>query len=346
MSQLLKHKQQIIKNIRLYLSCHFSIDVAFRKVAQLYTNETKKILVQCASSLESGLSPSVVMLSCGFVTKQESALLAAGEMSGYLHDALLNIENLLVKEKEIKQICLQALLYPIIICVLTSCLVGFLLFFIFPQVIPIFNSFGQKLPFATRSLLFIYQIISASVWYIVALLCIVFGVSYLYKKQFMLLFRRIILFLLIKTPILKSCYIEYSCALWARHTSLMIRRGVPFKDIFLLVGEITDHPDIIATSEKIVRNLEHGLPISDAFSDQVLVLKDIKNIVSAGEETGMLEDCFFQISIFYEEKVSQTIKKLTIILEPLLLILMGGCVGIIAYAMVAPMYQLTTHITH
>lgn len=346
MSHVLTYKEQIIKNVRLYLSCHFSIDEAFRKVALSYEGEIQKELTGYASFLERGLLPSAVLLSQGFITKQESVLLAAGEMSGYLEASITQIEELIKKEKEIKQICIQALLYPIIILILTSCLVCFLLFFIFPQVIPIFNSFGQSLPLATRALLFIYNGLQNTLWYIVSGVFVFVTLFYFYKKWWIQFLKQILLRILCKTPLLKTCFIEYSCALWARHISLMSKSGVPIKDIFALAAEITNHPSLIGTSLRVVENLDKGISISAAFGERIPVIKDIKNIISAAEETGKLGECFMQVSLFYEEKVSITIKKLTVILEPLLLVLMGGCVGIIAYAMVAPMYQLTSHIAH
>lgn len=351
-----KDSTEIIHLLRLYTLCGISIDQALLNVAENKSEGTKNVLKSCSVGIQSGIAISEIFKNHHIVSEQESALLAAGEYAGYIGDAFKQIEYLRIQEQETKQIIFQACLYPVLIFILMSGLIAFLIFFIFPQIIPIFTSLKTSLPLSTRLLIFFHKQVLSHPIFILGAVFLTIGNIVLFRKKIKILVLRSMYFLLSRLPIINLCYFEYASALWARHISLMLERGIDMYEICISTKKITKHPLVVLISEKLLGYIKTGDQMYKAFDPLVVRFLSGKPIVSlcvsmgqiikTGEETGTLLQCFAHISHFNEDNMRKRVKIITSILEPALLIAMGLCVGLVAYSMIAPIYQLTNTISH
>ena len=266
-----------------------------------------------------------------------------GEASGTLASNLAYLAEEMEKSRELKRTIRGALIYPIVILVATLGVTSILVFFIFPKILPVFSSLKIKLPLST-------VILIATLGFLLHygyLLLIGLVVLVLFFRLIIVLpavklfFDRVILVL----PVISSLSINLNNASFARVLSVLLKSGIQIVDAIITTSNTFDNlvykKAFIAAAEEVKKGEQFFKYLS---RHPKLFPPLLTGMIEIGENTGNLEENLAYVSDYYTKEVDASVKSLTTLLEPLLLLTMGLIVGFVAVSIITPIYQISSGI--
>ncbi|MBI1833591.1 MAG: type II secretion system F family protein [Candidatus Andersenbacteria bacterium] len=267
------------------------------------------------------------------------SFIRVGEASGRLQESLEILAKQLQKEFELKRAVRGGLLYPAII-VLALIAVGIaMMIFVIPKLVEVFEGFDVELPLTTRILIttsgFFHHY-----WYLVILIVIILvGGSWgLLRVKSVKAF---IMHWMLYVPIIGNIIQRVNLARFSRNISSLLDSGVPFIETLQILGENTPHPSYAAVFAGAADYVKQGKELSAYLSQHEKLFPSlVTNIMKVGEETGELAAVLQEVAIFYESEVDQTMKNLTSVMEPVLMVVIGLAVGALAISIISPIYGL------
>jgi len=271
------------------------------------------------------------------------SLVEIGELSGTLAQNLLFLSEELERKQSLRKKILGALMYPFIVAVSTVVLVGTLIVFIFPKIVPIFIGMDIELPWTTRALLATSTFLISYGIYLLFLVPIVcMGCVRLYKKTRL---KRYVDTLLLHLPLIGNMVRDYTLAHFCRTLHVLLTSTMTLPEA-LEVTAHTLHNDSYVRALSVLKEQTHaGKPLSLALKSRPdLFPHAMVNMIAVGEHTGKLPDTCAYLARLYETAVDTTTKNLSTTVEPLLMLCMGLAVGGIAISIIAPMYEITEHL--
>lgn len=271
-------------------------------------------------------------------------IIKVGEEGGILDQNLEYLADELKKRQELKKKILGAMVYPAFITLATVGVTTLITVFIFPKLMPIFQSVGGNLPLTTRILIAGSGFI-ANYWYYLALglIASITGVVVAYKKNraFNLLTSRV----LIKVPIFGNLFQSYQMANLCRTFGTLLNCQISIISAANITADSTANllykREIFALAQEISK----GRKISLHFEQSPHLFPDmVPQMVAIGETAGNLGQTLLYLSDHYESEVSDITKNLSNSLEPVLLIVMGMIVAFVAVSVISPIYELTANV--
>jgi type II secretory pathway component PulF len=303
----------------------------------------KKILEEAQAMIKNGKS-----LSAAFEAHKESfpaifiGMVKAGEVSGKLDNTLAELARYLSKEYALRSKVKSALTYPIILLCASTVVVILMLVFVLPKLTKSFISSGVKLPWITKAFLFISQMLT---WSFILDIVVVAGLIW-----FFLYFRRtktgkkFFFFIISHTPVASKLVKKIALVRFTRIFGNLIASGLSVIDSIEIASQSINNQSYTHALEKTVTDIRNGVSVSGALSKYPeLFPRLLISLIVVGERTGTLEEILITFSDFYEEEVDNTLKELTSVLEPVLLLVMGLMIGSIAVSIILPIYQLVGH---
>lgn len=271
-------------------------------------------------------------------------LIAVGEASGTLADNLSYLAQLLERKAQLNRKIVSALVYPAIIMVGTLLVSGFLVLYAFPKMIPLFRGFHAQLPFPTRVLIFISDVISNHGFLVLSVcFCAIAGSVFLIRKPHI---RRRIQFMSIRLPLIRSLTTFYYLATINRTLALLLESGMRIEASLLLASDGLANAPYCESLNQIRLTVIEGNRVSVHLRKEPrLYPAVVTQIVAAGEITGNLKESFKTIAEVYEERLDELTRTLSTLVEPALMVIMGLIVGFVALAIISPIYGLTQNIT-
>lgn len=267
------------------------------------------------------------------------SFVGVGEATGKLQETLEILAQQLQKEFELRRAIQGGMMYPIVIITALFSVGAAMMIFVVPKLVDIFNGFHVELPLMTRILLGTSSWIS-TYWYIIGAL-IVIGVIGLRLIMKTVPGRTLIAQLLLFMPIVGSITKQINIARLSRNLSSLLESGVAFTEALAILGSNTPNPVYANIFLGAEAHVKQGKLLSDYFSaHQRLFPPLVVSIMSVGEQTGELAAVLKEVASFYEGEVDQTMKNLTSIMEPVLMILIGLAVGALAISIISPIYSL------
>ena len=269
-------------------------------------------------------------------------IIKVGEASGTLHENLEYLSEELKKKQVLKRQVFGALVYPAVIVAATIGITVMLTVFIFPKIIPIFQSVKATLPWSTRALIVISNFLShhgIALFFSIVAAIIAFIASMRLFPRFHLIMDHVLL----RIPLLGKLSKYYNLANICRTTSILLRSDVRIVQAIELVAASTKNlayrNELLTAKERII----NGQKISTQFgANKTLFPTMLAQMVTVGESTGNLGGTLMYLSGMYEEDINELTKNLTTLLEPILMIVMGLVVGFIAISIISPIYSITS----
>ncbi len=303
-----------------------------------------KIMDRIISNLESGqfLSTALTLFPAAF-NQLFVSLIKVGEISGTLPENLDHLSKELKKSSQLKAKVRSALIYPLVILVATVGISALLIFFVLPKIIPVFLSLNVELPAETKFMIaassFLVQYYLFIILGIVALAIILWLL--LRIKPIHYLYHRLILML----PIFGKISINYNVANITRSLGIFLKSGIHIVEAVTTTAESTNE-----VYSKILRQAAEEIKKGQQFHTYLesfpkIFPPTVSRMIEVGENTGQLSENLFYLADFYENEVDEITKNLSSILEPILLVLMGGMVGFVAISIIKPIYSLSTSLT-
>jgi len=267
-------------------------------------------------------------------------LVKAGEFSGTLVESLERLSIDLKKRHDFKNKVRSAMIYPVMVLIAVTGLGMSIAIFVLPKILPLFTSLNVDLPFSTRILIFVAEVfeqhgIAIFIGSIVAVILLTFFL----KRKFM---KPIIHWFLLKLPVVGPIIKNLNLENFTRTLGLMLESGLTIDESLKIVGESMGNFIYKRSVLGLIAVVRSGDSLMVGMERHASIFPTIvSKMISVGEKTGTLEGNLKYLGIFYEEEVDETVKNLSIIIEPALLIFIGMLVGFVALSILGPIYQIT-----
>jgi len=270
-------------------------------------------------------------------------MVRAAETGGILDQILDRLASFLEKEDEIRSKIKSAMIYPILVLVFAMLMLTALFMFVLPKFKEIFVTMNVKMPLATQ-LLFGMSSFLQHYWFVVFGLAIGAFVAYrTYAKTEQGRFKMDGLKL--RVPVLGEIIQKVSISRFSRTFATLIASGVPMMRSLEIVGETSGNSVIAKAVESARNSIREGQKISAPLAQSGLFPTMVTHMIDIGEETGRLSEMLVKVSDFYDQEVDSAVKALTSLIEPCLIVFMGGIVGFIAISIMAPIFKLVSSIS-
>lgn len=265
-------------------------------------------------------------------------MIKAGELGGVLDEILNRMATLMEKEYDLRQKIKSAMTYPIFIFGAALVMAVFVLIFILPQFVGVFEQFGGELPFLTKILVWI-TVTFNRYWYIFfagfALLIIAF-IAYSRTKQG----HKNIDYLKLKIPVFGNLFRKTSINRFTRTLGTLIRSGVPIIESLKVSAESVGNDIIAEAVMQSADRIKEGQSISMPLEESRVFPPMVTQMILVGEESGELETMLLNVSTFYDQEVERAVEQLTSIIEPILMVVVAGLVGTMVIAMYLPIFSM------
>ncbi len=263
---------------------------------------------------------------------------AAGEQTGHLDIVLERLADYTEGKQRLQNKIKMALLYPVILIVMAIIIVSFLLAYVVPEVVKVFEDSGQTLPLITRLMIAASDFLVDYYWLIILVIIASISVfSMLYKQP---LGKEKIHKLWLKLPLVGRLVRGSNTARFTRTLSILVASGVPLLEALKISGQVVENlPMRHAILEAALRvregaSLARSLDVSGYFPPIVV------NLIASGEVSGNLGEMLERSSVNQEQELETLISTLMGLLEPLLLLVMGGVILMIVLAILLPIFNL------
>ncbi len=268
-------------------------------------------------------------------------IVRVGESSGTLSKNLLYLAEELRREKELETKVRSAMVYPLVILVATLGVAGFLTFYVFPKLVPVFGSLNIQLPVTTRILLAILDFLrNYGFGALVGVAALVVGVRVLIKKVAPV--RYIIDESLVFIPVVSDLTVSVNMVNFARVLGLLLKSGVKIVEAL----EITKNTFGNLVYQRILHLAGDTMKQGGELGSYLMQKKRyfpplVSGMVRIGESTGNLEENLEYLSEYYDDEVDTKLHSLTSLIEPLMLLVMGLLVGFVALSIITPIYSIS-----
>lgn len=269
-------------------------------------------------------------------------LVVAGEEGGILDNILLRLSNYIEKAVALKKKVKSAMVYPTAIVAVAILVVTILMIFVIPVFEKMFLSAGQSLPFLTLVIVGISKLMKKYfLLFAAALVVLIFGLRRYYKTDGG---RRAVDGFLLKLPVFGMLLKKIAIARFSRTLSTLVSSGVPILDSLNIVAKTAGNRIVEDAIMRARSSISEGETIAEPLSRAQVFPPMVTQMISVGESTGSLDTMLGKIADFYEEEVDTTVATLTSLLEPFLMIFLGGTIGTIVVAMYLPIFQMASAI--
>lgn len=341
----LKEKMLFTRNLAVMVSSGLPVPRALHNLSvQTKNKRFSKILATVAEDLQAGMTLAESLgKHPGVFNELFVNMIAVGEVSGNLEEVLDILATQLEKDNELLSKVRGALVYPAVILAAMTGVGVLMLTYILPKITGVFEDMNVTLPATTRFIMALSDILINN-WLLVLIgfVAIVFGIrSFARTEAGKSFFGKLYLLL----PILGPIVVKVNCARFARIYSSLLSSGVPVTNALAIVERTLGNVHYKKAMKAATEEIQRGVNLSDVllrFPKLFPVL--VPQIIQVGEETGKTEMVLGRLATFYEEEVSQITKNMSSIIEPVLMIIIGGGVGFFAVAMLQPMYSVLENI--
>lgn len=266
------------------------------------------------------------------------AMIGAGEAAGALETVLQRLADLTEKQAALKGKILGALMYPMIMGFVGIALMGFLLVYVVPKVTKIFEDVKATLPLPTKILIGLSHAL-ADYWYIFLLLAVLAGYlirRYLKTPKGRAFFDRATL----RLPIFGNLFRLVAVSRFARTLATMIGSGVQLLKAMDIVKNVVQNTYLIQAIETSRNSVREGEGIGETLKRSGQFPPLVTHMISIGEKTGELEKMLERVADSYDAQVDNMVGTMTTLLEPIMILMMGGIVAFIVMSILLPILQL------
>jgi type IV pilus assembly protein PilC len=265
-------------------------------------------------------------------------MIAAGEAGGILDTILNRLAVYLEKSMKLKRKVKGAMTYPGVVLGMSVAIITLLLVKVVPVFQSIFAGMGRELPFVTQTLINLSSFVTDNSLYIMGaiVLVIVALVRFYRTENGRYLFDRMIL----KPPVIGSLMRKVAIAKFTRTLSTLISSGVPILDGLEIVSRTSGNKIVEKALMETRKNISEGKTIAEPLAATTVFPPMVVQMIAVGEATGSLDSMLSKIADFYDDEVEVAVAAMTSMLEPMLMVFLGGVVGAIIVAMYLPIFQL------
>jgi len=271
------------------------------------------------------------------------AMVKAGEESGQLSESLHTLSVQMERTSTIKKKIRGAMIYPTIVLIVLGVIGVLMMIYVMPSIISTFESLDVDLPPTTTFLIAVSKALQNHT--ILVLSGVILGIIGLVRFLRTKYGRIAASWVIPRLPVIGGIAKEANAARTARTLASLLSAGVDVIQATNITEEVLQNIFYKRILARAAQKVEKGAPLSDEFiANEHLYPVLVGEMILVGEETGQISEMLQQLAVFYEGEVEQKTKDLSTIIEPILMVVIGGAVGFFALAMIAPIYSISDSI--
>ena len=266
------------------------------------------------------------------------AMVRAGETGGVLDRVLLQLADIIEKQVELKRKIKSAMTYPVAVLCLVLLIVTAMLIFVVPTFETMYADMGGTLPLPTRILLSVSGFVTRF-----APVIIVFEIAFVF------LFKRWIQSdagrakwdaFKLRVPIFGKLVHKTALTRFSRTLAVLLRSGVPILESLEITSETVNNTVVARAVKETQEAVKRGESVAGPLQQHEVFPPMVVQMMAVGEETGQVDSMLEKVADFYDQEIEATVDALTSLLEPLLIVVMGGAVGAMVVALYMPMFNI------
>ena len=336
-----KHVLDFTRQLAVMIRAGINLRAALEGIADQQSHAGfKKVINQLRSDVESGKQFSeAIAKHPKLFNPLYINMVKASEMSGSFSEMLDRIGGYIAQQLETRKMVVGASIYPAIIGVMAVGVTIFLLTFVLPKFYQVFEGKEDVLPWATTFLMTMSRFAIAQWPFIVGALVGVGLSFFLFSRtdvgRFWL--DKMKLTVPVFRAMFRSLYISRSLQTMGQ----LINAGVPMLDTLMITADVSGNRMYAGLWKRVYTSVKQGKKISAPLQRDTLLPKAVVQMIGAGEESGKLGEVLDEISAYYAKALRDTIKTVTSLIEPLMILAMGAIVGFIAMAIILPIFKMS-----
>jgi type IV pilus assembly protein PilC len=309
-------------------------------VEQSKNGKMRNTLDDVRRSVEGGLSLSDSLAKHPLVfDKLYISMVKAGETGGFLAEVLKRLADFLESRQALNRKVRAAMVYPSVVLVIAALVFWAMLTFILPIFEGLFKNIGGDLPAYTRFLIFLSECMR-SIW-----AGVIFGAmlvaGYFFKNYYQTDFGRVqIDGFFLRLPVVGDLIAKVAIARFCRTFGTLIKAGVPMLSALDVVKDTSGNADVARAVDRVYNEVRQGGSISRPMTKNSIFPPMVTQMVAVGEETGRLDEMLSKVADFYDMEVENAVDALTSLLEPIMVVGIGGIVGSIVIGMYLPIFTI------
>lgn len=336
-----KHVLDFTTQLSVMIKAGINLRAALDGIADQTDHSTfKKIIMGLKTDVESGkqFSDAIARHPKLFGPLYVN-MVRASEMSGSFAKMLDRIAGYIAQQIETRKMVVGASIYPGVIGTMAVSVTVFLLTFVLPRFYKVFEGKEEILPFATKFLMNISKFTVANWPYLAGgIVMVVVGLFAFLKTEVGAFWAdRTKLTVPILRTMFRSLYISRSLQTMGQ----LINAGVPMLDTLAITGDISGNRLYKGMWRSVYSSVKQGKKITAPLMKTRLLPRAVSQMIAAGEESGKLGEVLDEISVYYSKQLKEHIKAVTSMIEPIMIIVMGGVVGFIAMAIILPIFKMS-----
>jgi type IV pilus assembly protein PilC len=267
------------------------------------------------------------------------AMARAGETGGVLDQSLIRVADQLESADSLRRQVKAAMAYPLVVMGFAMTVLIALVVFLVPVFVGVFKQFGGDLPPITKFTVGLSNLVTGYWW---ALIALGFAASWAFKKwKATPAGTKIWDTFKLRLPMKIGDIVQKIClARWSRTLSALVSAGVPLLHALEITGQTAGNWCVEKAMGDVIESVRQGGTIADPLKNAPVFPGMVSHMIGVGEETGAMDTMLSKIADFYEDQVNAAVKQLASILEPVMIVLVGGMVGFIVISMYMPLFKV------
>lgn len=274
-------------------------------------------------------------------TELYANMVAAGESGGILDTILNRLAAYIEKSMKLKKKVKGAMIYPIVVTSVAVLVITIIMIFVIPTFAKMFTSMGGTLPLPTRIVMGMSNFIAGLGGLIVLFIMIACGVAFVQFRKTEK-GKKITDSIFLKLPIFGIILKKVAVAKFTRTLGTLISSGVPILDGLEITAKTAGNKVIEYAVMDVRQQVTEGKTLADPLMKTKVFPPMVTHMIAVGEATGALDSMLSKIADFYDDEVDAAVANLTAMMEPMLMVFLGGAIGFIVIAMYLPIFKLIT----
>lgn len=299
----------------------------------------KKVVAQLLNDVKKGFALSDALdRHPGVFSQLYVALVRSGEVSGALHTVLEELADYLEFLQDTRRKIISAMAYPVLVIVMLTIVTSVLMIYVVPQFQEVYNRFGASLPVPTQMLIKVADIIGAN--FLVTLIGVILAAMLFKVSSLTLTGRKVIDRIKLSLPLFKQILVNSLMSKFSRTFGMLLSAGVPVVDALNLVYRVMDNVYYKTAVRQSTRLIRDGYSIAASLKKTEAFPNTLLSLAATGEETGEMDKMLGKAATFYDKQLEAVIMRMTSLIEPMLIILIGIVIGTIIIVIYLPFFQM------
>ncbi len=308
---------------------------------QMKPGKLKDVLADVGEDVESGSTFSESLAKHPRVFDRLYVnMVRAGEAGGVLDTILERLAEFKEKSRALKRKIIGAMIYPIVVVTIATAILILIMMYIVPKFKEIFKSFDAKLPILTEILINVANGIATYIWFILLVpVAIYIGLKVLNRTRSGRYFLDNVK---LHLPIFGTIISKSTVSNFARTLGTLIASGVPILEALNIVRDTTGNEVVARAIGKVHDSIREGDTIAEPLRASGVVDEIVVNMIDVGEETGELDKMLIKVADTYDDEVDTLVASMMSLIEPLIIVVLGGAVAFIVISLFLPLVELIT----